>query len=1462
MASASMSESSSFSSKSSLDRGSPFSLTRSIKEDSYSEYSDHVVTTSSIEPVVVQVDKDSEESLDDSNATVKLDENLSDKVRIPRLTAENDILFPVAPKLPKVSEWRSWPEVRLKVWGVPSHWTLMQLYEVFEELDIGTLCLLEIPDNGKRFGYSKVGFRPPPSIDIWSTRRFYTRDGVYLRAQLELPSNTFYVTSPTKLDLSCIYLQTFKARRFSMGYMLTEDKMNAAFETIYQPVAHGQRQQKLQQSADVSFEANLDRKSLKIKFQILSVEVQDQNLIDAGLPRKDTRKRSRRWDTYQLHFRFEQLQNLRLSKSTSTSPAKVPMQLSFEVEGAPAVFNQVTDMRTVLADTRYYIENYRWRRSTTVPLDQSFTEHMNRPLDTHVNGHVLDPSHWTTYVLDFSLNVRQSRALEHTFKFLASCGYVATDNPVQLVSEPMTRVWRWLDDVTLAYPVRYQLEVCISHNWLHESTLTSEFITRLGRLPVRVAVVILEKVADRQKRIWNPMTIFDSSRSTNNVTEEYPNYCAPMRKAQITPTAIVLTTPMLDITNRVIREYIHLADRFIRVQFSDELSRGKVGVANDADGSKSLFDRVYRALKYGFYIGDRHYEYLASGNSQLRDHGAWFFASNGAVTADEIRNWMGSFSDIKVIAKNAARHGQCFSTTRALRTTRPVIEMVPDIERNGYCFTDGIGKMSPGVAQIIASEILIQPTSPAAVQFRLGGYKGMIALWPDVKGFKVELRGSQRKFESKHNILEIVRCSSFASSRLNRQLIAVMSALGIPDELFMKRQESMLGYLNRLTKDADSALYLLTKNSDENGMNGVIADMLRSGFMNSDTFVKNILDLYQAYSLKMLKQKAKIWIPEGAFVMGVCDEYAILRGHVQKSKEDKFRRDYVQELPEIFLQITDPSDPNGTTKTIITGTCILSRNPSLHPGDIRVVNAVNKPELRHLFDVVVLPVTGSRDVASMASGGDLDGDDYTVIWDKELIPKIVNYEPMDYTAPTPRTKDANANVTVTDRMGFMIDYMKNDQLGVIALSHLAIQDSSPRGVMDPRCITLAQLHSMAVDFAKTGVPATIPRGLLRSIDFPHYMDRKRGRMRHSRKVLGKLYDAVQEKEFKPKLEDKFDGRLLRSEHATLGDAELASQVAMLKLEYDGKIRRMMQQRGIETEFEVFTGYVLKYEAGGHNKDYKYWEEIMQQLGSIIEVTKNKVYQAIEYRDHSVAINEREKRLKDFVVSAYALTREELIAFQIQQGRKREKRKSANNFGTTPAEADLLHLESDVAVLDDAPQNAPDGDDDGQGENKTADFGEREQAEWVKPGVFISFPWIFHKTLCSVARSSSLYKEPAPKAEKHGIAQSDLSNLPDMLDMTSAVRSNRNRLQTTAMMRTALETNPGLGGIGAPQPAKPFSAKAVKQPNRSTVSHLGSLNLPQVLTDDLLAVFAGVDVDGKNTNKLWEQENFLQLKTKK
>jgi len=407
---------------------------------------------------------------------------------------------------------------------------------------------------------------------------------------------------------------------------------------------------------------------------------------------------------------------------------------------------------------------------------------------------------------------------------------------------------------------------------------------------------------------------------------------------------------------------------------------------------------------------------------------------------------MGHFSNIRIVAKNASRLGQCFSTTKTFKQFKVEPSKIPDIERHGYCFSDGVGRMSPILAVLITTQMIgsrrttSETYMSSCFQFRLGGHKGVLVVSPELTNCEIQMRESQMKFWSPHKDLEIIRCSQFASASLNRQLIQVMSSLGVPDDFFLEKLKQILGDFSAAVSDQSKAQELLTKHIDPNHMTLEIANLVRGGFMKTkEPFVISLMHLWRAWTIKYLKEKAKITIDDGAFLLGVVDETASLKG---------FYHDTEDVLPEIFCQVTDV---NTDLPRVITGPVIVARNPSLHPGDVRLVEAVDRPQLHHLVDVVVFPQTGDRDLPSMLSGGDLDGDDYVIIWDKELTAPgvLVNESPASYKPHIP--EPLNRDVTIQDITEFFVNYMKNDRLGAIANAHLAWADKSDQGVKSTIC---------------------------------------------------------------------------------------------------------------------------------------------------------------------------------------------------------------------------------------------------------------------------------------------------------------------------------------------------------------------------------------------------------------------------
>lgn len=134
---------------------------------------------------------------------------------------------------------------------------------------------------------------------------------------------------------------------------------------------------------------------------------------------------------------------------------------------------------------------------------------------------------------------------------------------------------------------------------------------------------------------------------------------------------------------------------------------------------------------------------------------------------------------------------------------------------------------------------------------------------------------------------------------------------------------------------------------------------------------------------------------------------------------------------------------------------------------------VTPPEdspLRQLRNCVVFSQQGARDLPSQLSGGDLDGDLYSVIWDQDAMPARM-FSPADYPRVTP--EPLNRKVNRDDMADFFINFMKTDVLGVIANRHQILADWKEDGTIDTECVKLAELHSTAVDSSKTGIPVNV-----------------------------------------------------------------------------------------------------------------------------------------------------------------------------------------------------------------------------------------------------------------------------------------------------------------------------------------------------------------------------------------------------
>lgn len=692
-----------------------------------------------------------------------------------------------------------------------------------------------------------------------------------------------------------------------------------------------------------------------------------------------------------------------------------------------------------------------------------------------------------------------------------------------------------------------------------------------------------------------------------------------IHRAIVTPTRIFLEGGM-EAKNRILRKFPNHQDYFMRVQFCEE--NGQDLHFNAKISLEPIYDRFKKVLANGISIGTRVYRFLGFSHSSLRAHSVWlsapFLYEEKLHIPDLIITGLGAFDKIRSPARRAARIGQAFSETPY---TVPLdgfgisVVKIPDVERHGRVFSDGVGTLSWGALEAVHSVIPESKGYPTCVQIRWAGAKGMLALDPNLQGSQFCVRPSMEKFHSEDRLnLEICDLASKPIPLvLNRQLVKILEDMGAPEPWFLNLQERELSRLRMITSSAyNTANFLKTQSiGDSMGLSTLLRHTDRIGVdYRRDKFLFAVVNAVVLKELRLLKHKARIPVPQGITLFGIMDETGFLQENQVFVTYDT-------------MQGRHEPPPHGLARVVVT------RSPALHPGDIQLATNVMPPDghpLRELGNCIVFSQRGMRDLPSQLSGGDLDGDVFNVIWDPDLVPTVRTFPPANYARVDPLELDRP--VETSDMADFFIDFMKTDHLGVVATRHMILADQRATGTLNEDCVRLAELHSSAVDFSKTGravqldqlpkPPKWRPDFLApgpqvsiykkTDIELDSYVpqqdedeedeDGPRHRYYFSDRVLGKLYRAVDEERiwnedirqvlprggasFWDELITRFQERV-----KSIGEIEWghrSDEAHRLRHAYDHAIEELMVENAENpsqplAELEVFVGFFLNKTGG-------------------------------------------------------------------------------------------------------------------------------------------------------------------------------------------------------------------------------------------------------------------------------------------
>lgn len=483
-----------------------------------------------------------------------------------------------------------------------------------------------------------------------------------------------------------------------------------------------------------------------------------------------------------------------------------------------------------------------------------------------------------------------------------------------------------------------------------------------------------------------------------------------------------------------------------------------------ANQDEIFHGRFKKFLDNSFHIAGQGYSFLGFSHSSLRSQTCWFmapFVFKGKITmAPTVIKNLGDFSAIRTPARCAARIGQAFTDTTGTVTVEfHMLGRIPDVKRNDRVFSDGVGTISLSLLeriwQVYGTKRALKPT---ILQIRFAGAKGVVSLDNRLPENQLNIRPSMEKFKgSKSNNVEICGAAFRPLPMiLNRGYIKILEDLGVPIAVFMRLQDEEVQRLRSMTSSTiNAATFMSESSASKQAQVPTLLEHLSDIGLeyHNDPFLRDIVEMTVITKLRDMKYRGRIPVANGVTLYGIMDE----TGYLNEG--------------EIYVVIEKP--PKGGKQVLTGGRVIITRSPALHPGDIRVVKAVDVPDnhpLSSLANCVVFSQHGARDLPSQLSGGDLDGDLYNVIFEPDLMPRKDIATPADYPRVAPVELDRA--VTSKDMSDFFVHFMETDQLGQISTVHVQLADQKPEGVFHPDCIKLAEMASTAVDFSKTGIPVS------------------------------------------------------------------------------------------------------------------------------------------------------------------------------------------------------------------------------------------------------------------------------------------------------------------------------------------------------------------------------------------------------
>eukprot|EP00755_Sulcionema_specki_P031013 Sspe_Gene.95706::Locus_68020_Transcript_1_1_Confidence_1.000_Length_7047::g.95706::m.95706/K11699/RDR, RDRP; RNA-dependent RNA polymerase len=700
----------------------------------------------------------------------------------------------------------------------------------------------------------------------------------------------------------------------------------------------------------------------------------------------------------------------------------------------------------------------------------------------------------------------------HLCSLLEGCGMVPLAAPLLVRATPMPRT-------PLPFPVRWSLGVLEA---MRNIMVPRSLQSILDKLDPRQAEQLLDGVWAE----WY-LKVIDLEECGDDCF--IPDGCVPMRRALVTPCCSYPLPTVAIPESRLTR--LCKGRDLVVVSF-----RGDNKLKTYGKHAKWIWDKVEKGVK----IVGHSFHFLCCSASQLRDHQAIFVRCKVPEDAEALRETLVRATEFRTVRKYVTRMGLLASPGDMIGEVHDVGETDDILAQDGTCVTDGSGYVR---ADVLAAHYADPP--PKAVQIRFAGYKGVLVTVPE-GGHAITVRPSMLKFVYPSSELWVVRPAACIPLSLNQEVITLLSSFKVPNlfETLRELQHSVLEACLAAHSTSDGARALLSKYLDRD----VLASVNGKEGFHCEAWWASLLRRACHHEVQAVLE-GRIPVTKGCRAMGIPDPTASLTHG------------------EVFLLRSDGG--------VVTGKVMVFRNPSLHPGDLRVLDAVDRPELHYWTDVLVFPAVPDcpTSTPSECSGGDLDGDEFGVVWDARLIPSDPHppLRPTETAVETVHTTSVNSQREIAE---YYTQCIVDDVVGQLARQHMALCDQIPEGAQSPLALKVAEAHAIAIDAVKTGRRPHIP--LTEDLAFPEFMRHVRNGYQ-SPSILGRLYRLALSVTEELPTDEEND---VEVEVGEVDSAEMHEACRVYR-RYSRDLERVLRLHGLSDEIDAFLGRPLKWDPLTH-----------------------------------------------------------------------------------------------------------------------------------------------------------------------------------------------------------------------------------------------------------------------------------------